>query len=220
LVTEDTLAIEAKGQNLEMVPNYLKIVMATNSSWAVPAEKDDRRYVVLDVAPTAAGQREYFNALYAELEAGGYSALLHDLLNMPLGEWHPRHDAPKSAALLEQKISFLSGIQRFWFDALWAGKLNSGLITELKTGDWVLSTTALKVYAATPDRQNHSAKAIRQSLRDMGLREDSPDHTTRGPLVPSLGEARRRFDEYIEQPVDWPEIADWTIEKQPGEGIF
>jgi hypothetical protein len=176
---------------------------------------DDRRYVVFEVASTFVGQRSYFEDLYAELNAGGYSALLHDLLKLELSNWHPRHDAPKSAGLLEQKLTSLVGIPKFWFDALWSGKLGSGWTTERNNGDIIISTAALQVHATTPDRQNHSPKAIRQSLKEMGLREDSPDSSIRGPLVPALPEARRRFEAYVGQPVVWPDSGDWTRQPDP-----
>ncbi len=57
LITEPNLSIERKGIDSESQPNYLKIVMATNNDWAVPADKDSRRYCVCDVSSAKIGDR-------------------------------------------------------------------------------------------------------------------------------------------------------------------
>ena len=53
LVTEPTIPIEPKFVNLFQAPNRLKILIASNADWVVPATADERRYFVLDVADTA-----------------------------------------------------------------------------------------------------------------------------------------------------------------------
>jgi len=60
LVTEPTIMVERKGIDAVPQPNYLKIFMATNSDFAVPASKDERRYCVLDTANTYIGDRCVF----------------------------------------------------------------------------------------------------------------------------------------------------------------
>ena len=49
LITERTLMIEPKGVDAFQMPNRLKILIASNNEWAVPASADERRYFVLDV---------------------------------------------------------------------------------------------------------------------------------------------------------------------------
>ena len=68
IITEPTLAIEAKYANPIMVPNYLHLLMASNEEWVVPAGNDARRFCVLDVAAHRAGDHEYFKELYTEME--------------------------------------------------------------------------------------------------------------------------------------------------------
>ena len=88
MVTEDTLSIEVKGFTPFQADNHLKLFMATNEGWAVPAGSDARRWAVFDVAPKPAGSDahfSYFGALSRAMEhAGGDAAMLHDLLAMPL----------------------------------------------------------------------------------------------------------------------------------------
>ena len=49
LITEPTLPIEGKFQNVVEVLNVLHVMIASNSDWIVPASQDERRYCVLDV---------------------------------------------------------------------------------------------------------------------------------------------------------------------------
>src|SRR5262249_20573185 len=46
LVTEPTMTIEPKGVNAFTMPNCLKVFMASNADWIVPAAVDDRRFAV------------------------------------------------------------------------------------------------------------------------------------------------------------------------------
>ena len=60
LITERTLMIEPKGVDSFPMPNRLKILMASNNDWVVPASADERRYFVLDVPDTRKGDKAYF----------------------------------------------------------------------------------------------------------------------------------------------------------------
>ncbi len=101
LITEPTLAIEAKGRDIEQVRNCLHIVMASNDEWIVPAGPHERRFVVLNVATAHMQDENWFGPLYQELDDGGLSAFLHDLLHYDLGDWHPRQII-KTEGLTEQ----------------------------------------------------------------------------------------------------------------------
>ena len=81
LITEPTLMIEQKGVDAIMSPNRLKIMMAANAEWVVPASRDERRYAVFEVSDARVGDREYFKALHHELGNGGLEAMLFDLRN-------------------------------------------------------------------------------------------------------------------------------------------
>jgi hypothetical protein len=73
LITEPRLQLEAKFRDPIMVENRLRIMVASNNDWMVPAGIGDRRWFVLDVADTYAGttHKNYWDALYAEIENGG-----------------------------------------------------------------------------------------------------------------------------------------------------
>ena len=89
MITERTLTIEPKGIDSFEAPNRLSLVMASNEDWVVPASLDERRFAVFNVSNGRQGDRGYFDALHRELyEAGGAEAFVHDMLAMPLGDWH------------------------------------------------------------------------------------------------------------------------------------
>jgi Family of unknown function (DUF5906) len=81
LISEPYLTIEGKYQNAVRMPNFLHVMMASNEDWVVPASLNSRRWLVLDVPPDKIGNLTYFEAIYRELDNGGYAAMLHDLLH-------------------------------------------------------------------------------------------------------------------------------------------
>ena len=121
LITEPTLAIEQKSVDLADAPNRLHVVMASNEDWVVPAGMDERRFAVFAVSDNHQKDEAYFKALYGQLHSGGLEAMLHDLLAMDLGRWHPRLDVPQTEALLDQKRQSLSPIEQWYDDLLGSG---------------------------------------------------------------------------------------------------
>lgn len=120
LITEPALAIEPKFFNVEMAPNRLKVAMASNSEWVVPAGIDERRFCVIDVSDARQQDTTYFQNLVQELDSGGREAMLHDLLRRDLRRFNIR-TVPNTEALKAQKILSLTPIQRWWLDKLMAG---------------------------------------------------------------------------------------------------
>jgi hypothetical protein len=132
LITEDVLAIEAKGKDIEMGLNCLHVVMASNEDWAVPASMDDRRFFVLDVKDDQRNAHQHFAAIGAQMEAGGYSALLDLLLKMDIRTFNVRH-RPETKALETEKLMSLGPVEAYWYECLRNGAL--GLL-DGKTSDW------------------------------------------------------------------------------------
>ena len=102
LITEPTLPVEKKGFDVMEEPNRLHVVFASNEDWVVPAGAFERRYVVQEVANTHRQDRAWFGPIYEQLRSGGYEAMLFDLLERNLGNWHPR-DIVRTAALAAQQ---------------------------------------------------------------------------------------------------------------------
>ena len=116
LVTEPTIDIERKGMEVVTLINCLKIMKATNSKWAVPAEAADRRYAVFETSNEKANDQKYWAPVIKQLTRDGglgYRAMLYDLLRKDLKGWHPRSDIPDTEARAEQKTLSLSAAEQW-----------------------------------------------------------------------------------------------------------
>ena len=103
LLTESFRINEAKGIDSFPVNNCLKLMIASNEDWVVPATQGERRYHVNDVAPTHAKDSIYFRALINQLyNEGGLEAWLYHLRHYDLDGWHPRDNIPWTAGLADQ----------------------------------------------------------------------------------------------------------------------
>jgi uncharacterized protein DUF5906/DNA primase RepB-like protein len=119
-ITEDTLTIEQKGRDPIEPPNTLHVMMASNNDWVVPAGEYERRFVVQKVSDVHRQEKEWFEPLYKQMREGGYAAMLHDLLQRDLDDWHPRQII-STAALVEQQAESLSPLDAWWHELLQTG---------------------------------------------------------------------------------------------------
>jgi Family of unknown function (DUF5906)/Bifunctional DNA primase/polymerase, N-terminal len=103
IITEPTLFIEPKGLDASEVVNRMHVIMVSNNKWVIPASIDARRFAMFEVAEHHMQDAAWFKPLYAQMEEGGYAAMLHDLLQLDLGDWHPR-EIIRTDALYEQQM--------------------------------------------------------------------------------------------------------------------
>lgn len=125
LVTEDLLAIEGKGRDMETSRNYVHLMMASNQAWVVPVDAHDRRYFVLDVLDTMRGNRSFWNQLHKEMNEGGRENLLHYLLTLDISDYDVR-DIPQTEGLRKQKELSFSPDEEWWYSKLQSGILLRG----------------------------------------------------------------------------------------------
>jgi hypothetical protein len=129
MITGPTIFIEDKNISQYEWPNLLHIVICSNAHRVIPATEGERRYATgvtdnhyaKDMCPEAE-RTTYFNALHRELDNGGREAMLHDLLHMPLGDWHPRVGY-QTRALQEEKEQGVTG-----YDAYYQTILENGFL--------------------------------------------------------------------------------------------
>ena len=122
-LTEDVIPIEPKGVDAYMMPNHVKIAAASNQEHVALISGTDRRFIVFEVSDKHARDIAYFKAINDQLENGGYSRMLHDLLEMDLDDWHPRNTAGCIDDKAPEKLeSAPAEVQ--WL----AGYLNSGTL--------------------------------------------------------------------------------------------
>jgi hypothetical protein len=231
MTTEPTLMIEKKGFDALQTDNLLHIVMAANADWIVPAGMDERRFAAFNTA-TEKQTREYFNKLYAEVDNGGLAAMMHELMNMDLGDWHPRDDVPQTEALREQKEYSFNNEEAWWYDVLQRGELpwgafeDNGCPTKRLFRNYIrhagrqhsrqrsTETTLgmfLKKYVSGLDRKRTTYEIIANSHGDAKKVEG------RVYFFPSLEECREAFGKRMRQPITWPtDTTIWVKEPKPG----
>lgn len=219
LITSRVQMIEAKGVDPVRVDNYIRLFMTSNEDWVVPAGKEERRFAVFTIANHAQDNHGYFREMDAELDAGGYRALLADLLAFDLSDVNLRK-IPKTEALLEQKIRSLRHIERWWLDCLHRGSI-------FRAGsDWpaeIPKPHVFSEYLADGDRagvRHRSGETeLGISLRNLvpGLRDGRKSIRVEGDdfqrvrtwKMPPLDACRAHFEELVGQPIAWaPEERD------------
>lgn len=122
LITEPSIMIERKGIDAEVCPNYLHVIMASNDEHVIRAGMEERRYFVLDVSAEQMQNSAYFSAIAKDMDEGGLSNLLYDLLHTDLSEFEVR-DVPKTKALHDQADLSLSPLEAWWLRNLREGTL-------------------------------------------------------------------------------------------------
>ena len=191
LITEPALMIEQKGVDAAPWRNRLHVIMAANAEWVVPASHDERRYAMFDVSDKRAGDRAYFDALHREIAGEGLAAMLHDLMRVELGAWHPR-DIVRTEALRQQKERSMDPRWEWW-----EGLLQDGLLpyATKEHPDKVAAAVLLEhIRADTPKLKNISATALGRFLGSVGcLRmHEMGGNSWR---FPPLNKARSTFEE-------------------------
>lgn len=223
LITDQLIPLEAKGVDVEMGPNYLHIMMASNERHLLPAGEDERRWLVLDVTKGNHQDSAFFAAMMKEMDKGGYEALLHLLLTRDLSGFNVR-DVPKTEALQEQKLLSLEP-----FDQWWLQKLQTGRVLE-EHGKWeqeVLKVALVMDYTEEMKRWNvprrgnpiqlgrflaHIVPGIKSAQIVVSVKhyigegiwaDDAPKRHWHY-LIPSLDECRHAWDEKYGK-TEWPE---------------
>lgn len=123
LVTEDRLTIEHKGKDSYQQKNFVRLLVASNNDWVVPAGASERRFCVLDVGSDKKQDIKYFRAIVQQMDNDGCEALLHFLQNRDMSGVNLR-DFPKTSALMDQKIQSMDAIEKWFLDVLQRGYFN------------------------------------------------------------------------------------------------
>ena len=226
LLSERPLMLEKKGVDVVQVRNCVKVGMASNSNWVVPASDDERRYAVSDIdnrwargAASEGERKEYFGAIQREIAEGGAAAMLYDLLQMGLGDWHPR-EVPVTPGLMRQKKESLHGNFQ-WFEPL----LQSGALPANFGRPNRIATEDLLAYVKTFRGLDYATdESIASFLYDeMGFipklspegnkfrARDGGSTALRGWEFPPLLDLRERWEARFGGQWDWhnPEIDEW-----------
>jgi hypothetical protein len=182
ITTAPTIMIERKGKEPYEVDNLVRLIIIGNESWLVPASTDERRYAVLDVGEGNKQQGKFFEEMRILIdEKGGNSLLLDYLLNFDLSTVNV-NIAPKTKALLDQKISSLDPFEAWWFNCLSEGRIING---DFSGEEWPehIDTSIFK-------------NAFSKTCRDMNIRSRLPSDTALGmtfkKILPTVSKTKRR----------------------------
>lgn len=206
LVTEPVIHINEKHQPARQMQSFHRFFAATNADHFKNTEYDDRRDFVLRVSESHKGDHAYWKAIYNEIENGGVEALVHDLLTMDISNFNVR-SKPSTQALIDQKLQSLDPIPRWWHDCL----LNGEFVEDDKWPDFI-STSDIIVSVIefiggkilrrpTPIDVNKAMNKLCPSAQKKQLQEHY--QKKRGFTLPSLEQARREFEAYIDGAINW-----------------
>jgi len=224
LVTEETIAINAKFKAAGQRASYLRIIMASNEELAVRISKGDRRFVVLDVNSSRVQDREYFDAVNAELDNGGREALLYMLMARDVGDFHAEASRPKTLALSEQKNLSGNSLERWWVSILQEGVLDDVILTNgalVQTGmvcwDYNSAASRIRIGEMATFLKKVIGRDTKQQIDGTGIHniqgrnvhpssgQEKTTHSAR-PYVfalPFLREMREAYDRYSGSATEW-----------------
>jgi hypothetical protein len=202
MITQGTLWIEHKGVNRYQAPNRLHVVHLAEPGWVIPAGRHERRYAAFEVSKARLGDREYFRALFHQIDNGGAEAMFWDLRRMDLGHWHPR-ELPKallhSRALQKQQMKTLPPWEKWYLKLLHDGKLPNSFD---KRPNATLTRSLLRnVREAIPHLKNATDTDLKDFLETKDC-EKKHFASGNGYVFLPLGVARRAWEEGY-GPQDW-----------------
>jgi hypothetical protein len=149
LITEPIFMIERKGIDATNQKNFLKVFMVTNSKYAVPASKDERRYCVFDVSSEKIGDNAYFDKLRRDCkDQDVQAAFLYEMLNRDISKFRTSK-IPESDGLKEQRLHSLPSVSKWLADSL-----SNGYFAKDKEGefgsdeDWKNEVSSSDLYAS------------------------------------------------------------------------
>lgn len=232
LITEEHIAVESKGVDVETASNCIHLIMASNESWVVPVGLQDRRFFVIDVGDHKMKDSAYFGKIQDQLDHGGYEALLYYLLNYDLSDYNVRI-VPQTSALLEQKTLSYSAEEEWWYSKLREGRIlyehaswATEVLNELLIADYVDYLQQFNIAKrGNATRLGQFLKKACPNLSKVQRREQVTINTRLGGQktiarpyyyeFPTLEECRKHWDKEFGGPYDWPEAIQVKDSSQP-----
>jgi Family of unknown function (DUF5906) len=233
LVTESSLMLEHKGVDPIRIRSYLRLMVAGNNDWIIPATMRERRWAIWHMGEVHQQDIPYFRAIDEEMRNGGAEALLQHLIDFDLASVDLRK-IPQTDALLAQQIEGLSPLEGWWMTVLCRGVLPTAGVK----GKGVTEMHKLhEHYIAHARLHQHSRREIETKLgfflhglfqrgdksllqeyrpRAAGFDRSSPLRP-RCLRFPTLRTCRELFAERMGQQIDWGE--NWQTQSWRKEGF-
>ncbi len=204
MITDPTIGIEQKGIDRFHVRNCMRTIVSSNEDWAVPIDLDDRRYLVLDLSEFRKQDKPYFAAIRKQMDGGGLEALMHDLLQEDIRDFHPR-DKPRSPFGVDMKLRSADTVTRWIYECLQDRRLHGQVITSVggavtEEDVWHLGQPKFMVHSAYHNwcERQKERYPDPSSLFFRKLKKLIPGLTDRRPTADD-GKSRQRC-------IDFPEV--------------
>jgi len=210
LVTEDYLMVEPKNKDPFPIKNHMRIIIASNNDWVVPAAIKERRFFVIQVGDQKIQDSKYFKAISRERKNGGQAAMLHDLLDLNISNVDLRK-FPKTEALFDQQMQTANTAIKFWFHRLSNGNLKDSdsswvNYSPIPTRDLYSSYVdyCRMLNERYPLISSHFVQKIRSVCPEIhGCRPSENGQRIQSLHIPELDVCRKLFENAFNQKVEW-----------------
>ncbi|EGR1117285.1 DUF5906 domain-containing protein [Vibrio cholerae] len=126
ITTEKSLMVERKGLDAVRYRNCMRLGIASNESWFIPAGPQSRRWFILEVPSDVASKDDYFTPLYRQMEKeGGYEAMMYELQNREITS--NLKVAPETEILYDQRMRLATAdcpVTAYWIHVVESGRWN------------------------------------------------------------------------------------------------
>lgn len=220
LITEDAHIIERKGFDAYPVKNFIRLIVASNEDWAVPAGSGERRYFIPECSDELKENYDFFNCLEQQMLNGGLEAMMYELMQRDIKT--NQRQAPRTTVLTEIAEKGFSSVEQ-WLkemlmdEALFCPKKpNYGHCTPVSSTDsWVETADAellhrcYETYCNEHDIKFKDPKDVFIKKLKKILKLNDPKRVTINSkrsymyTFPKLAEARKAFCDYIKLDIDW-----------------
>jgi hypothetical protein len=207
MITEKDMLVEPKFQDAFTLKNHMRVIMASNNDWVVPADLEERRFCVLDVSDRHRVDFEYFKAIVDQMNNGGIEALLYDLLNREITS--NLRQIPRTQALFDQIVESMSSLQQWWLSRLHAEKIldSDGWWPEHRPKDEIYENY---LEHCRKGRERHPEKDSQFFKKLVGLCPGITSSRIRteagrqySVLFPDVEICRREFQKRVNITIDW-----------------
>jgi hypothetical protein len=223
-ITENQLLMEMKGVDAIPMRNRAMVMVASNEDSVVPADLGDRRWMVLNVGTKHQEDHAFFAAIDDELRAGGYEAMMFELLHRDTSLGPNPLKTIKTAELFMQILRAQPPFVQYLHRILEEGRLPQNTLSG--PGSSTVRALLMDMRQQHPELQRFNDNALGMKLRDFfpGIthqqngrykppfhREGEPYERSTRYDFPPLAIAREMFSKKIGCPIAWSsDVTAWT----------
>lgn len=213
MITAPVVRIERKHVDAFTINNYARIIITSNEGWVIPAGEGERRFMVLDVSPLKAKDRDYFSALHKEVfQEGGLARLLHHLKHDVTVDWDVISRPLGTDALRDQQVQSLDPAKRWLLELLNDATLPGDLKGEGKAWAEEVRQSYERYMKDKGVGRRASSEALGRMLSEYGVeKKDRRDSGQKRKCYefPPLAEIRASFAASFATAPEWDEADGW-----------